>query len=85
MGEISQATFLCTHTADILSAAVLARAVMQKDIEPLQPVAFPLDVLAQILDEPRPTALEIEQRTKSVAEEPLPMPSPYVPGSSPSW
>ncbi|MGB5198513.1 MAG: molecular chaperone TorD family protein [Sedimenticolaceae bacterium] len=43
------------------------------------------DVLAQILGEPRPTALEIEQRIKSVAEEPLPMPSAYVPGSSPSW
>jgi TorA maturation chaperone TorD len=43
------------------------------------------DVLARILGEPRPTAQEVEQRTKPVAEEPLPMPSAYVPGSSPSW
>jgi TorA maturation chaperone TorD len=44
------------------------------------------DTLVLILDEPRPTAEEIEQRLKQAADEvPLPMPSAYVPGSSPSW
>jgi len=43
------------------------------------------DVLARILDEPRPTAEQIEQLTRPVREVALPMPSAYVPGSSPSW
>jgi TorA maturation chaperone TorD len=43
------------------------------------------DVIAQILDEPRPTAEEIERRTRRVAEVALPMPSAYVPGSAPTW
>lgn len=43
------------------------------------------DVLAQILGQPRPTAQEIEERTRKVSESPLPMPSAYVPGNSPSW
>lgn len=43
------------------------------------------DVLAQILAEPRPSAEEIAQRQPEVEEVALPMPSAYVPGSSPSW
>jgi TorA maturation chaperone TorD len=43
------------------------------------------DVLAQILGEARPSAEEIEQRARVPKEEPLPMPTSYVPGSSPSW
>lgn len=43
------------------------------------------DVLAQILDEPRPSAEEIEQRMKPKRETVLPMPNSYVPGSAPSW
>jgi TorA maturation chaperone TorD len=43
------------------------------------------DVLAQVLDEPRPTAREIEERARPVRDETLPMPSPYLPGVSPSW
>lgn len=44
------------------------------------------DVLAQILGEPRPTAEQVAERLKQpVSEVALPMPSRYVPGSSPSW
>jgi TorA maturation chaperone TorD len=43
------------------------------------------DVLARVLDEPRPTAEEVERRNRVVEERPLPMPGSYVPGQSPSW
>lgn len=43
------------------------------------------DVIALVLDEPRPTAEEIERRTRRVSETPLPMPNGYVPGTAPSW
>ncbi len=43
------------------------------------------DLLARILDAPRPTPQEIEQRSRDVQEVPLPMPGAYVPGNSPSW
>lgn len=43
------------------------------------------DVLANILDRPRPTAEEIAQRARKVDEVALPMPTAYVPGNSPSW
>jgi len=44
------------------------------------------DILAWILDKPRPSAEEIAQLSMTdVKETPLPMPGPYVPGTSPSW
>jgi TorA maturation chaperone TorD len=43
------------------------------------------DVLAQIIGVARPTSDEIEQRTRVVEEVALPMPTAYVPGTSPSW
>jgi TorA maturation chaperone TorD len=44
------------------------------------------DVLALLLDTPRPTAEAVEQLCKAPTEEvALPMPSRYVPGSTPSW
>jgi TorA maturation chaperone TorD len=43
------------------------------------------DVLALILDAPRPSAEEIERRMKPPREEILPMPTTYVPGAAPSW
>ena len=43
------------------------------------------DVLAEILGEARPTAAEVERRTRVVEEVALPMPTVYVPGTSPSW
>lgn len=42
------------------------------------------DLLAKILDEPRPTAEEIEQRMKPKAESVI-TPMKYVPGSQESW
>lgn len=43
------------------------------------------DVLAQILEQPRPSSDEIERRMKPKRETVLPMPSSYVPGSALSW
>lgn len=49
VGEASRAQFFATHAIDAVIAATLARAVLQRDIEPVRSVACPLDVLAQIL------------------------------------
>lgn len=43
------------------------------------------DTLARFLDQPRPTAEEIDRRSRRVDEEASPAPSAYVPGSAPSW
>lgn len=43
------------------------------------------EVMVQVLDEPRPTAEQVAQRTRPVKDMVLPMPSAYVPGTSPSW
>ena len=44
------------------------------------------DLLALVLDQPRPSADEIEQRARARRQEAaLPMPSTYVPGTAPSW
>ncbi len=49
VGEISRGVLFPTHGRDFLDAAVMARAVAERDIEPVRPVACPLDVLAQIV------------------------------------
>jgi ATP-dependent Lhr-like helicase len=49
VGQVSRGTFLTAHPADMVNSAVVARAVAQGDIEPLLPLAAPLDVLAQVL------------------------------------
>jgi ATP-dependent Lhr-like helicase len=49
VGQTSQATLFATHAMDCMTAGVLARAMLDQDIEPLQPVECPLDVLAQVL------------------------------------
>lgn len=49
VGEISRGTFYPTHDLDYLESAVIARAVLDGDIEEVKPVAGALDVLAQIL------------------------------------
>ena len=49
VGEVSRATLIPTHATDCLTAAVLADAVMERDIEPVRPVECPLDVLAQVV------------------------------------
>ena len=49
VGEVSRGTLFPSHAQDFLDAAVVSRAVVERDIEPLKPITNPLDVLAQIL------------------------------------
>jgi ATP-dependent Lhr-like helicase len=49
VGEVSIGTLYPTHAQDFLEAAALAKAVDERDIEPLRPMRSPLDVLAQII------------------------------------
>ncbi|MGI9452016.1 MAG: TorD/DmsD family molecular chaperone, partial [Geminicoccaceae bacterium] len=42
-------------------------------------------LLAEILDEPRPTAEEMEARMQPEKPGPCGAPAPYVPGSGPGW
>jgi TorA maturation chaperone TorD len=43
------------------------------------------EILVQLLGEPRPTAEEVDRRTRVVNEVALPIPGAYVPGNAPSW
>jgi ATP-dependent Lhr-like helicase len=49
VGAPSRTAIYCTHPGDLVSAAVLGRAIEDQDIETLAPVQAPLDVLAQVL------------------------------------
>lgn len=49
VGETSLGTLYPTHAQDFLEAAVLSRALAERDIEPITPLAGCLDVLAQII------------------------------------
>ncbi len=49
VGETSRGTFYPTHDQDFLESAVIARSVLEGDIEEVRPVAGALDVLAQII------------------------------------
>ncbi|MDX9975523.1 MAG: helicase-related protein, partial [FCB group bacterium] len=49
VGETSRGTLLPVHGMDYVHAAVLARAVRERDVEPMLPVSAPLDVLAQVI------------------------------------
>ena len=49
VGAVSRASLFPTFALDFLEAAVIAEAIGERDIEPLRPLANPLDVLAQIL------------------------------------
>jgi ATP-dependent Lhr-like helicase len=49
VGKTSKASIFPTHAMDTLNAAVLAKAVFEKKIEPVQPIHCPLDVLSQLL------------------------------------
>ena len=49
VGEVSRGSLFPTFAQDFLDAAVIAKAVRERDIEPLAPLANPLDVLAQTL------------------------------------
>jgi ATP-dependent Lhr-like helicase len=49
VGDISRGRLYPTHGRDLIHAAVLARCVTEQDIEPVNPVICPLDVLAQVI------------------------------------
>ena len=49
VGEVSRGVFYPTFGRDLLESAVVARAVVEQDIEELHPVEAPLDVLAQVI------------------------------------
>ncbi len=49
VGETSRGTMYPLHAYGLLEAAVLARAVLDGEIEPTTPIANPLDVLAQVI------------------------------------
>jgi len=49
VGAISKATVFPSHSRDFLEAAVLSKAIRERDIEAVRPVECPLDVLAQVI------------------------------------
>ncbi len=49
VGEVSRGSLFPTHGRDFVDAAVMARAVLDQDIEEVHPVEAPLDVLAQVI------------------------------------
>ena len=49
VGEVSRCTIYPTHPHDFIEAAVLSKAVLAGDIEPVAMITCPLDVLAQII------------------------------------
>ena len=49
VGEVSRGTLYPSHAQDFLDAAVVAKAIAERDLEPLRPISNPLDVLAQVL------------------------------------
>ena len=49
VGEVSSGLLFPTNGMDFVSAAVIARAIAEGDIEELHPVEAPLDLLAQII------------------------------------
>jgi len=49
VGQTSSGSLIPTHSHDFIESAVLARGIVDQDIEPVRPVLCPLDVLAQII------------------------------------
>ncbi len=49
VGEVSRGVFYPLHDRDLVSAAVVARALLEQDLEEIAPVDDPLDVLAQVI------------------------------------
>ncbi|MBN2383076.1 DEAD/DEAH box helicase, partial [bacterium] len=49
VGAVSSGTLFPTHAQDLLEATVLARAIVEQDIEPVRPVKNSLDVLSQVI------------------------------------
>lgn len=49
VGGTARGLFYPTHPRDFLDAAVAARAVLEGELEPIRPIAAPLDLLAQTI------------------------------------
>ncbi|SNB46552.1 DEAD/DEAH box helicase [Geobacter sp. DSM 9736] len=49
VGEVSRGILFPSHGMDYVEAAVIARAVTERDLEPVRPVESALDILAQII------------------------------------
>lgn len=49
VGKVSRGEIFPSHGWDLLEAAVMARAVLDQEIEEIRPVLCPLDVLAQVV------------------------------------
>lgn len=49
VGGQSRGTLFCAHAQDLIASAVLAKAIDNHDIEALEPIECPLDVLSQVL------------------------------------
>jgi ATP-dependent Lhr-like helicase len=49
VGEVSRGRLYPLHERDFVDAAVVARAVLEGDIEEVRPIQRPLDVLAQVI------------------------------------
>ena len=49
VGDISKCVVYPTHAQDFIDAAVIAKSVHAKDLEPLKPMVGPLDLLAQMI------------------------------------
>jgi ATP-dependent Lhr-like helicase len=49
VGEVSRGRLYPVHGMDFLTAAVMARCIGERSIEPIRPVECPLDVLAQVI------------------------------------
>lgn len=49
VGDVSKCVVYPTHAQDFIDAAVIAKSVQTKDLEPLKPMVGPLDLLAQMI------------------------------------
>ena len=49
VGSTSRGLLYPTHGRDFLNAAIIAKSVVEQDIEPINPIDAPLDVLAQVI------------------------------------
>ena len=84
VGEVSRGLLFPTSGMDFVEAAVIARAIAERDIEPLRPVEAPLDLLAQII---LSMALAEEwdlDELYRVPEDQLPVPQPVAADTS-TW
>ena len=49
VGQVSKGVLFPTHGRDLVDAAVMGRAILDRDIEETTPIRCPLDILAQII------------------------------------